>query len=374
MMQAHDFSSIADDELLRNLSALLSQSRRIEVDLVAHIAEVDHRRLYLALACSSMFVYCVEVLHLSEPEAYLRIAVGRAARRFPAIGPMLGNGRLHLSGIALLAPHLTEKNCDDVLARASNRTKRQIEELISELAPKPDAPPTIRKLPDSPAPPPPRLRPDKVVSSATTKPMTTPPPRPEPLSPERYKIAFTASKEVKEKLERLQALMGEDLAAVIEAAVTEKLERLEAKRYGQTKRPRKTLRDTDTSPESRYMPAAVRRIVWERDGQQCTFVDRKGRRCKERHRLEFHHDDPYGRGGDHDPSRIRLLCAGHNFHVAELDYGKEVMQRYRRKIDRVREAATGYGLMDWLDRPHGERPAMYFRMISRGIDWLPPAT
>ena len=46
-----------------------------------------------------------------------------------------------------------------------------------------------------------------------------------------------------------------DLAAIIEEAVTEKLERLESKRFGKTKSPRKSLEKTDTSPSSRYIPA-----------------------------------------------------------------------------------------------------------------------
>src|SRR5262245_27862761 len=123
--------SLSDDELLHQLTELVLQSRRTEADLVAHIAEVDYRGLYAAKACSSMFSYCVEVLNLSEPEAYLRIGVGRAARRFPAVLPMLADGRLHLSAIALLTPHLTERNCEMFLARAARRSKRQIEELIA---------------------------------------------------------------------------------------------------------------------------------------------------------------------------------------------------------------------------------------------------
>jgi len=82
------------------------------VDLVAHIGEVDQRGLYARRACSSMFVYCTEILHLSEAEAYLRIVAARAARKYPMLLVMLGEGRLHLSGIAILAPHLTEENCD----------------------------------------------------------------------------------------------------------------------------------------------------------------------------------------------------------------------------------------------------------------------
>ncbi len=77
-----------------------------------------------------------------------------------------------------------------------------------------------------------------------------------------------------------------DLAAIIEEAVTEKLERLEAKRYGKTKAPRKSLAETDTSASSRYIPAAVKRAVYERDLGQCAFVDETGRRCKETGRLE----------------------------------------------------------------------------------------
>lgn len=121
-------------------------------------------------------------------------------------------------------------------------------------------------------------------------------------------MQFTASAELRDKLERLQALMQEDLAAVIEAAVSEKLERLEARRYAQTKRRRKNLVETNISPRSGYIPAAVRRAVWKRDGGQCGFVDQTGRRCTERRGLEFHHHDPFGRGGAHDPNTISLRC------------------------------------------------------------------
>jgi len=88
----------------------------------------------------------------------------------------------------------------------------------------------------------------------------------EPLSPGRYKVQFTASAELRDKLERLTALMRSevadgDLAAVIERAVTEKLERLEARRFGKTSAPRKTLADTNTNPVARQVSAAVRRAV-----------------------------------------------------------------------------------------------------------------
>jgi hypothetical protein len=124
--------------------------------------------------------------------------------------------------------------------------------------------------------------------------------------------------------------MDKDLAAVIEAAVKEKLERIEAKRYAEVKKPQKSLDETDTSPKTRYIPAAVRRVVRKRDGDRCRFVDKSGKRCTERRGLEFHHHDPFGRGGAHDPVLISLRCRTHNLHAAERDYGKDRMNQYRR--------------------------------------------
>ena len=347
------FSNISDDELLRRLSELLQKSRRVESELVAHIGEVDARRLYAREAASSMFAYCTDVLHLSEHEAYLRIGAARASRKHPVLLEMLAEGRLHLSAIARLGPHLTEANRGSVLARAVGKPMKEIEELIAELAPKPDVPATIRKLParrDQGEVPPLEL-----VSKRVTN-LHTPTARPEspaqrpvvkPLSPARYKVQFTASAELHEKLNRLQALMrssvpGGDLAAIIDEAVTEKLERLEARRFAKTKAPRKGLEQTNTSPTSRYIPAPVKRAVQERDGDQCAFVDEKGRRCASRDRLEFHHREPFGRGGDHSLKNIQLMCRTHNGYLAEREYGQEVMERYRRSGSRVSEPVAVY--------------------------------
>jgi len=166
-----------------------------------------------------------------------------------------------------------------------------------------------------------------------TRSPSSPPAVVEPLSPARYKVQFTASAELRDKLERLTALIRSevpdaDLAAVIERAVTEKLERLEARRFGRSAAPRKTLAETNTTPASRHVPAAVRRAVSERDGERCRFVDAAGRRCSERHRLELHHRHPFGMGGDHSPDNVSLLCREHNRYLAERDYGQAAIRRH----------------------------------------------
>ena len=182
---------------------------------------------------------------------------------------------------------------------------------------------------------------------AVVAPAPVPVPQPvkpvEPLSPKRYKIQFTSDAALREKLERLQALTGaKDLADVIDQAVTERLGRLEARRYGQTDKPRQTLEEANTSPNSRHIPAAVRRTVWERDRGRCTFVVEDGRRCKEQNQLEFHHQRPFARGGDHSVDNVALLCRAHNGYLAEIDYGQEKMAKYRGSRDRVSEPPPGY--------------------------------
>ena len=339
--------SISDDELLWRLDQLLQKSRRVESELVAHIGEVDERRLYAREACSSMFTYCTEVLRMSEAEAYLRIRVARASRKHPVLLTMLEDGRIHLTGAAKLSPYLTETNREMVLSRAVHKSKARIEELVAEISPKPDVAPAIRKLPASPnvqTTPAAQLRPDAVVSPrlAGPRPMT-------PLAPARYKIQFTASAELKDKIERLRGLMrgsvpDGDLAAIIEEAVTEKLERLEAKRFGKTKAPRKSVEETGTSPSSRYIPAPVRRAVSERDGNQCAFVDSRGRRCSERQGLQFHHRQPFARGGDHSAENIQMMCPAHNGYLAGIDYGKETMERCRRSGSLAHEPGPVYSL------------------------------
>jgi hypothetical protein len=362
----HSLALVPDDELLRRLAALLRQTRRTEADLVAHIGEVDSRRLYAREASPSMFAYCTERLHLSEAEAYLRIAAARASREHPALLTMLADGRLHLTAIAKLAPHLTSENRESLLERATHKTKREIEELVAAVTPRPDVPDLVRRLPERRRTAPataafaPELRLDAVVSSraaprpdgvASSEPERHPartlpdtelrldgveePGTVQPLAPGRYRVQFTASAELRDKLERLRALMrgsvhDDDLAAVVEAAVTEKLERLEARRFGRTKSPRKRISGSPTTPGSRHIPAAVRRAVHERDGGRCRFVDEEGRRCSARDGLEFHHRHPFGLGGDHSPDGLSLVCRTHNQHLAEADYGRRAMARHRR--------------------------------------------
>jgi len=84
--------SLSDTALQRRLADLATRERAVSAELIAHLAELDARRLHLAAGYGSLFAYCREVLRLSESEAYSRIKAARAARKFPAILDGLESG------------------------------------------------------------------------------------------------------------------------------------------------------------------------------------------------------------------------------------------------------------------------------------------
>src|SRR5262245_57498489 len=97
-------SRLSDRELLAEVKRLVRCEREATCRLVAHLSELDQRRLYLAEGCSSLFTYCTQVLRLSEHAAYGRIEAARAARRFPVILELLARGAVNLTAVGLLAP------------------------------------------------------------------------------------------------------------------------------------------------------------------------------------------------------------------------------------------------------------------------------
>jgi hypothetical protein len=303
-------------KLLVELEGLVSVEQNAMAKVIAHIGEVDKKQLYREAACSSMFIYCTERLNYSEPTAAKRIQVARAARQFPLILSYLESGKIHLTGVRLLCPLLTEDNHRELLERASHRSKRQIEELRVEVAPRELVPDTIRALP--------ARRVEPIVLQKTHAPgHVAKAARVEPLQPQYYNIGFTANKELKEKLDRLQNLLrfqgANDLAGVIDRAATMLLADVEKKRFGKTDKPREA---KAANTNSRRVPNAIKRAVCERDQGQCTFEDERGRRCSERATLEYDHIQPFACGGQTTFDNLRLRCRAHNLLAAEVMFGK----------------------------------------------------
>jgi hypothetical protein len=328
-------SHLSDAALESAVKSLARGERQMTAQLVAHLAELEERRLHLRAGFSSLYSYCIAVLHLSEGGAYNRIEVARMARRFPPILDKLADGSLNLGTARLLAPLLNADNGQEMVAAASGKTRREVEELVVRYAPRPDVAPSVRRLP-TPAPPTPpptipagaepsadvALVAPTVVSAVVPSPAR--PPLVSPLAPDRYQIRFTASAATCDKLRLAQDMLRHavptgDPAEIIDRALTLLLEDLARKKFAATKHPRPS---HGTASRSRDLPAKLRRAAWLRDGGRCAFRSKDGRRCNERAFLEFHHLDPHGVGGEATLSNIELRCRAHNLYEAELLYGR----------------------------------------------------
>ena len=329
-------------QLLRAFSDLVDRDRGTTATMLAYIGEIDRRQLYLESAYPSMFAYCTKHFRMSESIASKRIRAGRTACRFPLILRMIRKGELHLSGVHQLASYLTEENHKHVLRRAKYRSMREIEELIVEIAPRPDGKSIIRTMPEdrvSKAHSPSSQRnddagPSQPLSHGETHSGIRGPSQQMPanrlrnvtvpLSPRRYRLHVTIGPEARRDLEELQNLLSHqfpngDPAPVVERALQLLLAETKKKRAALTDRPRKPRRAG--AKRTRSIPAAVRRQVFERDEGVCAFVDRNGRRCRSAWQVEFHHVVPYGREGPHTAENVELRCRAHNQYQAGLDYG-----------------------------------------------------
>jgi hypothetical protein len=348
----HSFTSLADDQLLATVHSLAADERRATARLIAALAEVERRRLFLAEGCASLFTYCTQVLHLSEDAAYNRMVGARAVLTFPVILVRLAAGDVTLTTVRRLVPVLTSENVEQLLAGARHKSKAEVELLVAGVRPRSDVAAVVRKLPAPPQPPASStgslwvdIAPDAfgrnaaaVTASGFVKPATPPaslaataPGAPRqavvaPLSVDRYKIQFTASRDTYDKLQRARDLLRHvipdgDPAAVFDRALDALLADLSRKKLAATARPRRAA----APGGARHIPAAVRREVWKRDAARCAFVGTAGR-CTERGFLELHHVQPFADGGQATLDNIQLRCRAHNAYESEQCFGTFVLR------------------------------------------------
>jgi len=222
------------------------------------------RKFYLAMAYPSLFAYSVAELKLSADAAYKRIKAARAARRFPVILEAVSDGRLNLSSVCLLAPHLVEGTASELLAAAMNKSNDEIEKLLAERFPRPDVREFVAPIPlaspagpaaafinapvpesteQSPTPPAPTVavtlqaaRPVDLAERSIVK----------PLAPQRYEIHFSMSESCHEKLRHLQDLLGfdrppGDLGRLFEDALDARIREVEKQKFAATSAPQLSL-------------------------------------------------------------------------------------------------------------------------------------
>ena len=340
-MKTYSFPQVSEPALLRDCETVHARERGVTAQALAYLAEVDARKAYVPAGYDSMFAYCVGALRLSEQAARKRIHAARAARRFPAIFPAVAEGRLHLSGVVLLAPHLTETTADDLLAAAAGQGKAEIERLLAERFPRPEVMAWVETLPaPSVSPMAEQQAPGPVGEQRAPGRVESPAPRAQvaPLAAGRFALQFSVGQGTLDDLAYAQALASHqipsgDIAEVFGRALKAYIRELEKTKFAATARPRAG--QPRQSASARHIPAAVKRAVWERDGGQCTYTSETGHRCEARKFLEFDHSEAFARGGEATVAGIRIRCRAHNQYEAERVFGAGFMDEKRQAAQRA---------------------------------------
>ncbi len=300
---------LGNQQLLAALNALVRAENEVTSDLLAHLAELDERQLFLELGFPSLFAYCTESLGLSESSAGRRITAARVGRRFAGVFAAVARGELNLSILCALNPHLNLENAAELFGACGGKKRQQVEEILAARFPRPDVRESIRHLPvrapgsatvagGMVALPGAAARladPDGVCAdlhgisgeftgntASDTVPAATLPPaarhatsshgttRIEPLAADRYGVHFTADGEFRELLEAARALASHRLPAgniseLLKAALKAFIQSTEKKRFAVGRKPRRVrANDASSAVESgAHSPG-------ERDGDPCS--------------------------------------------------------------------------------------------------------
>jgi hypothetical protein len=267
-------NGLSNDQLLTDLKVLAKSDCILDAELIAHLSEVEARRLHLEQGCSSMFDYCVNVLRFSEGVAYKRIGVSRATRRFPDVGLAISPGEIHLSAASLFAPHLSAETVSEWLKAARDKTTREIKQLIVDRFPREEVRTSVRRVSSRSENTEPVLRngsgqPEpQPATRSSSNPSPSNSPRPattgihgpgltaaptssalsapteecrrgstEALGAKRFAVRFTADEKVHTQLEELRSLLRHsvpdgDFGKIVARAIGALLEQVRKKKIG----------------------------------------------------------------------------------------------------------------------------------------------
>jgi len=279
-----------DTNLITALKKARSDERALQCYCLAMIAEVERRLLFAEAGYSSLFQYLVSVLGFSEASSLKRIQVSRLLTRFPQIFNLLSDGKVSMTVLMKLAPHIKQSNLRELLDGALGKSVHDVEKLIAGIAPQTPKPDQIRAL-----------------------------------DQELISIHFTADREFEKLLEnakaqlshkypegRLRDIFKEALSSLVEDKPQSKRSRLPKK----------------LENHSRYIPVAIKESVLERDEARCSYVSPDGQPCNSKHFLEWDHQVPFCLGGrSDDPENIRILCRTHNRLMATQWFGLDYIEK-----------------------------------------------
>lgn len=338
---------MSDHHLLANTERLVGEERRITLEILQHLREIEVRRLFVDLGFESMYKYCIQHLKYSEGEAQRRLSSARLLRELPEIESQIQSGDLNLTNLSAVQSFVrAEKMADkpltrekklELLAAIENKSTRQVK---TELIQKSHQPALLA---------------DKFQMTASTALDNE---HSSGISQTLTKFDTTLSDENLALLQEFRDLYAHDLIDLSNHSVLmfllKKAVQHKKQRLGLIEKPsRKSnaplpsaamaepkMRSKGNAPaqqegtgqnkveqQRKALSMKLKRMVWKRANACCEYIDRSSKnRCTSKFALEADHIVPVALGGANDSENLRLLCRAHNSRRAIKTFGREYKQ------------------------------------------------
>ena len=111
---------MSDPQLLAHTDKLVSEERRITLEVLQHLREIEVRRLFVDLGFDSMYKYCIQRLKYSEGEAQRRLSAARLLRELPEIESQIKNGDLNMTNLSAVQSFIRAEKMADQSIKSRN--------------------------------------------------------------------------------------------------------------------------------------------------------------------------------------------------------------------------------------------------------------
>ena len=227
--------------------------------------------------------------------------------------------------LANLAKVLNDTNVDEVLAEAMGKPTSEVKRIVRRIDPRPIPKDVVREAPRSSEVIPARAAEHPGAPRAIEQRART-----EPLTETMSRVYMNVDCDYLDLLKALRAGLSHKMPGaadfeILKESMRRTLKDLE-KRQGLVDKPR-----ADRIGKSGRISSSVRRIVRKRDQGMCQWHSDDGGICGSTHRVQFHHRQDRGKGGEGTPENIILLCQKHNLLAAEISWGEERIDRFRKR-------------------------------------------
>lgn len=278
------FEKWNDSEVETAVREKAFEERKLTLEVIALLEEIDRRKIFLQRGYSSLMDYCVKELKYSESSAYRRIAAMRVVRDVPEVKSSVASGTLNLMNLAQAQTYFRKTKAVKaekriLLDRLENKSSRETEKIIATLAPD--------------------ILPKENLRQVTE---------------DRSRLSLVIDDKVRANLERLKDLLSHKLPDAGFADVIEHISEMALEKLDPLRKATPAVEIADSAKNgSRYISVHAKTQVWKTSVGQCCFKDpQTGKRCASTRFLEVDHKFPYSKGGSNESTNLQLLCDAHN--------------------------------------------------------------